>query len=101
MLLHDIPVCYTLAYLVAVTQAIVLQNLTHTFLRPNIVDIKLGTVLYDESTPPEKRAHKEKSARETTLLETGMRITGFQVRISQYHHYDHYQRYRSCMITRL
>ncbi|KAF7981080.1 hypothetical protein HWV62_35570 [Athelia sp. TMB] len=50
-----------------------------TFLRPNILDIKLGTVLYDEFASPEKRARAEKSARETTTLETGIRITGFQV----------------------
>ncbi|KZP13835.1 SAICAR synthase-like protein [Athelia psychrophila] len=59
--------------------SIVLQNLAHTFLRPNIVDIKLGTVLYDEAALPAKRARAEKSARDTTTLETGMRITGFQV----------------------
>ncbi|KZP03502.1 SAICAR synthase-like protein [Athelia psychrophila] len=58
--------------------SIVLQNLTRTFLRPNIVDIKLGTVLYDEAALPEKRARMEKTARDTTTLETGMRITGFQ-----------------------
>ncbi|KZP03501.1 SAICAR synthase-like protein [Athelia psychrophila] len=59
--------------------SIVLQNLAHTFLRPNVVDIKLGTVLYDEAALPEKRARMEKTARDTTTLETGMRITGFQV----------------------
>ncbi|OBZ75958.1 hypothetical protein A0H81_04935 [Grifola frondosa] len=46
---------------------------------PNILDIKLGTVLYDQDATPEKRAHMEKQARETTSLETGIRLTGFQV----------------------
>ncbi len=43
------------------------------------MDIKLGTVLYDEDEPPEKVARMEKAARETTSLETGVRLTGFQV----------------------
>jgi len=59
--------------------SIVLENLTYTFLKPNVLDIKLGTVLYDEDAPPEKRARMEKVARETTSGETGMRLTGFQV----------------------
>ncbi|PCH38530.1 SAICAR synthase-like protein [Wolfiporia cocos MD-104 SS10] len=58
---------------------IVLENLTYTFLKPNILDVKLGTVLYDEDATPEKRARMEKTARETTTSETGIRLTGFQV----------------------
>ncbi|KAL6308636.1 hypothetical protein BKA93DRAFT_725219 [Sparassis latifolia] len=54
-------------------------NLQYPFLRPNILDIKLGTVLYDEDASPEKRARMEKTARETTSFETGVRLTGFQV----------------------
>ncbi|KAK0441382.1 SAICAR synthase-like protein [Armillaria borealis] len=49
------------------------------YLSPNILDIKLGTVLYDEDASPEKVARMEKAARETTSLETGVRLTGFQV----------------------
>ena len=56
-----------------------LENLSYGFVKPNILDIKLGTVLYDESASVEKRARMEKTARETTSLETGIRITGFQV----------------------
>lgn len=62
------------------THSIVLENLSHTFSKPNILDIKLGTVLYDESASEEKRARMLKTARETTSLETGIRLTGFQVR---------------------
>lgn len=61
-------------------QSLVLENLSHSFAKPNILDIKLGTVLYDESASSEKRARMEKTARETTSGETGIRITGFQVR---------------------
>ena len=61
-------------------QNLVLENLTHSFSKPNILDIKLGTVLYDESAPADKRARMEKTARETTSGEVGIRLTGFQVR---------------------
>lgn len=63
----------------AITQSIVLENLAHLFARPNILDIKLGTVLYDDDASPEKKARMEKTARETTSLTTGVRLTGFQV----------------------
>jgi inositol-polyphosphate multikinase len=59
--------------------SIVLENLAHSFLKPNILDIKLGTVLYDQDASEEKRARMERVARETTSLETGIRLTGFQV----------------------
>ncbi|KAK0210148.1 SAICAR synthase-like protein [Desarmillaria ectypa] len=60
-------------------ESLVLENLSHPFARPNILDIKLGTILYDEDASPEKVARMEKAARETTSLETGVRLTGFQV----------------------
>ena len=59
--------------------SIVLENLSHKYSKPNILDIKLGTVLYDESASETKRARMEKTARETTSLETGVRLTGFSV----------------------
>jgi hypothetical protein len=61
-------------------QSIVLENLSFPFAKPNILDVKLGTVLYDEDAPPEKVARMEKTARDTTSFETGIRLTGFQVR---------------------
>ncbi|KAF9806136.1 hypothetical protein IEO21_08798 [Rhodonia placenta] len=54
-------------------------NLSYTFSKPNVLDVKLGTVLYDEDASPEKRARMEQVARETTSAETGLRLTGFQV----------------------
>ncbi|KAJ7195497.1 hypothetical protein GGX14DRAFT_676785 [Mycena pura] len=60
-------------------QSLVLENLAHVFAKPNILDIKLGTVLYDESAPPDKVARMIKTAETTTSLKTGMRLTGFQV----------------------
>ncbi|PIL33058.1 hypothetical protein GSI_04507 [Ganoderma sinense ZZ0214-1] len=59
--------------------SLVLENLTHAFAKPNILDIKLGTVLYSDDASPEKRARMEKTARDTTSFETGVRLTGFQV----------------------
>ncbi|KAG8772102.1 hypothetical protein FRC15_002977 [Serendipita sp. 397] len=59
--------------------ALVLENLSHAFTKPNILDIKLGTVLYDDAASEEKKQRMIKSARETTSFETGVRITGFQV----------------------
>ena len=56
-----------------------LENLSHAFAKPNILDVKLGTVLYDDGASADKRARMEKTARETTSLETGVRLTGFQV----------------------
>ncbi|OCH86203.1 SAICAR synthase-like protein [Obba rivulosa] len=58
---------------------IVLEDLTYRFDRPNVLDIKLGTVLHDLDAPPEKRARMEQVARATTSRETGVRLTGFQV----------------------
>lgn len=60
-------------------ESLVLENLSYTFSKPNVLDVKLGTVLYDEDASPEKRARMEQVARETTTAETGVRLTGFQV----------------------
>ena len=59
-------------------QSIVLENVTYPFLEPNILDIKLGTMLYDEIAPPEN-VERMKNARDTTSFETGVRLTGLQV----------------------
>jgi hypothetical protein len=63
-------------------QSLVLENLSHPFLKPNILDIKLGTVLYDEEAAEEKKERMKKTARDTTSGETGIRLTGFQVGLS-------------------
>lgn len=48
-------------------------------MKPCILDVKLGTVLYDQDAPPEKQARMIKVAHNTTSGETGVRFTGFQV----------------------
>jgi len=79
----DKCLCYTLHlnYLSCIffIQSLVLENLGFAFNKPNILDIKLGTVLHDLSATPEKRDRMENTARMTTSLETGVRLTGFQV----------------------
>jgi inositol-polyphosphate multikinase len=58
---------------------LVLENLTYRFKRPNVLDIKLGTQLFDEDASPEKQERMTKAAAATTSKETGVRLTGFQV----------------------
>ncbi|KIO24087.1 hypothetical protein M407DRAFT_244581 [Tulasnella calospora MUT 4182] len=60
-------------------ESIVLRNVAYEFKKPNILDIKLGTVLYDESANEEKQARMIETARKTTSLESGVRLTGFKV----------------------
>lgn len=59
--------------------SIVLENLANRFSRPNILDIKLGTQLYDDEASEEKKARMIQAAKATTSLQTGVRLTGFQV----------------------
>ena len=59
---------------------IVLENLTHRFVRPNVLDVKLGTQLYDEFATPQKQERMRQGALATTSATTGIRLTGFQVR---------------------
>ncbi|KAG8737362.1 hypothetical protein FRC10_008277 [Ceratobasidium sp. 414] len=68
-----------LATLVDEADSIVLENLSYRFRKPNILDIKLGTVLYDDTASEEKKARMIKTAKETTSLDTGVRLTGFSV----------------------
>jgi 1D-myo-inositol-tetrakisphosphate 5-kinase/inositol-polyphosphate multikinase len=57
--------------------------LTTPYTRPNIIDIKLGTVLFDaedKSITEEKRVKMEAKARVRASGVVGAAITGFQVR---------------------
>ncbi|KAI5480925.1 inositol-polyphosphate multikinase [Pseudohyphozyma bogoriensis] len=60
-------------------EMLVLENLTFRFARPNVLDIKLGTQLYDEDATEEKKQRMIKASQETTSGTTGVRLTGFQV----------------------
>ncbi|GAA5854866.1 hypothetical protein JCM9279_005543 [Rhodotorula babjevae] len=60
-------------------EMLVLENLTYRFVRPNVLDIKLGTQLFDEDAPPDKQERMRQAARASTSAEAGVRLTGFQV----------------------
>lgn len=61
---------------------IVMENLTFGYEKPNVCDIKLGTQLWDEDASEEKRQRMEKAAAATTSGSHGIRLTGWQVRIT-------------------
>ncbi|KDE07622.1 hypothetical protein, variant [Microbotryum lychnidis-dioicae p1A1 Lamole] len=60
-------------------EMLVLENITYRFLRPNVLDIKLGAQLYDEDASEEKKLRMDEAAKATTSAQTGVRLTGFQV----------------------
>jgi 1D-myo-inositol-tetrakisphosphate 5-kinase/inositol-polyphosphate multikinase len=57
----------------------VLQNLTHHFVRPCVMDVKLGQQFWDEDSSEEKVKRMEEATKSTTSATTGVRLTGFQV----------------------
>ncbi|KAK0563297.1 hypothetical protein OC861_004890 [Tilletia horrida] len=61
-----------------VANALVLENILHGFVSPSVLDIKLGTQLWDDSSSPEKKARMIKSAQTCTSGEYGLRLTGWQ-----------------------
>lgn len=61
------------------TISIVLENITAGFVRPNVMDIKLGRRTWDENTPPEKRQRLEKVCQNSTSASLGWRISGMKV----------------------
>ncbi|WVN91179.1 uncharacterized protein L203_106435 [Cryptococcus depauperatus CBS 7841] len=65
----------------AVPESVVLENLAYAYTRPNVMDAKLGTVLYGPDATPEKRAKMDQKARETTSHETGLRFAGCQLHL--------------------
>lgn len=58
---------------------IVLENITHGFKKPNVLDLKLGAQLWDDAANPEKRAKLDKVSAETTSGSLGFRIAGMRV----------------------
>nr|ODN88558.1 hypothetical protein L203_02562 [Cryptococcus depauperatus CBS 7841] len=71
----------------AVPESVVLENLAYAYTRPNVMDAKLGTVLYGPDATPEKRAKMDQKARETTSHETGLRFAGCQTWHAPTHSY--------------
>lgn len=58
---------------------IILENLTSSFKKPCIMDLKLGTRLYDHRANEEKRNRMIAQAQKTTSGSTGVRICGAKV----------------------
>ncbi|KAK6531500.1 hypothetical protein TWF281_008302 [Arthrobotrys megalospora] len=59
--------------------SIVLSNLTYGFVKPCVMDVKLGAQLWDDEAPLEKRARLDEVADKTTSRPLGMRIAGMKV----------------------
>lgn len=59
--------------------AIVLENITAGFVKPNTLDVKLGARLWDDDARPEKRQRLDQVSMETTSHELGFRIAGMRV----------------------
>ncbi|RFU32099.1 hypothetical protein B7463_g4258, partial [Scytalidium lignicola] len=59
--------------------AVVLENAAHGFVRPNILDVKLGVRLWADDALPEKKERFDKVTEETTHKDLGFRIAGMRV----------------------
>lgn len=59
--------------------SVILQDLLAEYKRANVMDIKLGTQLWDENSSEEKKQRMEQASRDTTSFETGIRLTGWRV----------------------
>lgn len=64
---------------ISTNQAIVLENAAHGFVKPNILDAKLGVRLYADDASAEKKTRFDKVSLETTHAEFGFRIAGMRV----------------------
>lgn len=60
-------------------QAVVLENAAHGFVRPNILDVKLGVRLWADDAHPDKKTRFDKVTEETTHKDLGFRIAGMRV----------------------
>ncbi|KAF8976061.1 hypothetical protein BGZ46_008604 [Entomortierella lignicola] len=60
-------------------ECICLENVSHGFQKACLLDLKLGTQLYDDNASDEKKLRLGKVASQTTSATLGMRMTGFHV----------------------
>jgi 1D-myo-inositol-tetrakisphosphate 5-kinase/inositol-polyphosphate multikinase len=59
--------------------AIVLENVAHGFIHPNILDVKLGARLWADDAPAAKRQKLDDASLQTTSGSLGFRIAGMAV----------------------
>jgi 1D-myo-inositol-tetrakisphosphate 5-kinase/inositol-polyphosphate multikinase len=64
---------------IVTNQAVVLENAAHGFVKPNILDVKLGVQLWSNDAPEEKRMRFDKITKETTHKDLGFRVAGMRV----------------------
>jgi len=63
--------------------SIVLSNATAGFTRPNVIDLKLGSRLWDDDAPMAKRARLDEVAGSTTSGSLGFRVAGMKVFVGE------------------
>ncbi|CAD6448693.1 bf5bfc1c-9742-4a8f-a57c-22be3fa81c25 [Sclerotinia trifoliorum] len=64
---------------IVTNQAVVLMNASHGFLKPNILDVKLGVRLWADDAHQEKKTRFDKVTEQTTHKDFGFRIAGMRV----------------------
>ena len=62
-----------------VSECILLENLTHVYRVPNVLDLKMGTRQYGDDAPESKRRSQTRKALHTTTPRLGVRLAGMQV----------------------
>ena len=60
-------------------RAVVLENAAHGYIKPNILDVKLGVRLWADDAHQEKKIRFDKVTEETTHKDLGFRIAGMRV----------------------
>lgn len=58
---------------------LVMENLLHGYVRPNVLDIKLGHVLWDDAASEEKRIRLDEVSKTSTSGTLGFRICGMNI----------------------
>lgn len=64
---------------IATNQAVVLENAAYGYVKPNILDVKLGVRLWADDASREKKLRFDKVTEETTHKDLGFRIAGMRV----------------------
>ncbi|KAF9908559.1 hypothetical protein EC991_009704 [Linnemannia zychae] len=74
-------------------ECICLENVSLGFKKPCVLDLKMGTQLYDDDASEEKKARLAAVAANTTSLPLGFRMTGFEVYDSEKDDFTKYSKH--------